>query len=299
MNLSICTISLRHHLISIEQIAEWASSHGFQGIELWGVHAKNLEERTDYNGDWLSSFRLSVPMVSDYLPVEGDRTEVAKKAKGLCRLTQRWGARKLRTFAGGQSSAQVSTEDRKDWITRLKEMCAIAADHGVSLVVETHPKTLADTQASTLQLVEEIDHPSLKINFDVIHVWESGANPVETFRLLLPVISHLHLKNITDRERLQVFAPANVYAPAGDRSAMVSLFQGAFDFEHFLRTVMLEAAPQWETLDASLEWFGANVFSTLEHDSRQLRALESERHALSGPRILSGSSPTSRIQVTH
>jgi 3-dehydroshikimate dehydratase len=285
MNLSICTISLRHHLISLEQIAEWASNHGFQGIELWGVHAKNLERRAEYNAEWLSSFRLSVPMVSDYLPVDGDHTEVANKAKGLCQLTKRWGAKKLRTFAGGRSSARVSKEERKDWVKRIKGMCAIAADHGVSLVVETHPDTLADTPSSTLQLVDEIDHPALRINFDVIHVWESGANPVDAFRLLSPVISHLHLKNITARERLQVFAPANVYAPAGDRSGMVNLFQGACDFEHFLRTVMLEAAPQWETIDASLEWFGANVFSTLEHDSRRLRALESERRAPSPLKI--------------
>lgn len=299
MNLSICTISLRHHLISIEQIAKWASNHGFQGIELWGVHAKNLEHRSEYNADWLSSFQLSVPMVSDYLPVEGDHTEMANKALGLCRLTQRWGAKKLRTFAGGKSSSQVSPEERKDWVRRLKAMCTIAADHGVSLVVETHPNTLADTQASTLQLVEEIDHSALRINFDVIHVWESGSNPIDAFRLLLPVISHLHLKNITSRERLRVFAPANVYAPAGDRSGMVNLFQGACDFEHFLRFAMLEAAPQWETLDASLEWFGANVFSTLEHDLRRLRAIESERRVPSPPKIDSGAAPASRTQVIH
>ena len=43
MQLSICTISFRHHLVSLENIAEWARCHDFQGIELWGVHAQGLE----------------------------------------------------------------------------------------------------------------------------------------------------------------------------------------------------------------------------------------------------------------
>ena len=46
MKLSICTISFRHHLHSIDQLAHFAKTKGFQGIELWGVHAKNLADDT-------------------------------------------------------------------------------------------------------------------------------------------------------------------------------------------------------------------------------------------------------------
>lgn len=38
MKISLCTISFRHQLIDLKDIAFWARDTGFQGIELWGVH---------------------------------------------------------------------------------------------------------------------------------------------------------------------------------------------------------------------------------------------------------------------
>lgn len=276
MNLSVCTISFRHHLISLDAIADWATEHDFQGIELWGVHAKNLATFPQYDAHWIRSKCLSVTMLSDYLPLQGDRHLAREKALQLCRLCQHWGARKLRTFAGDKPSQNVSPEERGAWITRLRELCDIAATHGVSLVVETHPDTLADTQASTLQLLEEVSHSALRLNLDVIHVWEGGADPLEALRLFEPFVAHMHLKNITHRELLSVFAPNNVYAPAGSRAGMVSLFDGAYDFKRFLRFVLVESRLSWDSLDASLEWFGSDVTGTLLHDRKQLEQLETE-----------------------
>jgi 3-dehydroshikimate dehydratase len=276
MNLSLCTISFRHQLISLGQIAQWAAHHGFQGIELWGVHAKNLIERPEYDIDWLEAKNLRVPMISDYLPVQGDRKVALQEAGKLCRLTQAWRAKKLRTFAGDRASSAVSREERQRWVTRMRELCEVVAAHGLYLVVETHPNTLADTPGSTLQLLEEIDHPALRLNFDVIHVWEAGAEPFAIFRELEPFIVHMHLKNISARELLHVFAPPNVYAPMGNRAGMTRLFDGAFDFSSFLRSLMSEFQLAWEGMDASLEWFGADVLSTLAHDGGQLQQFESE-----------------------
>jgi 3-dehydroshikimate dehydratase len=276
VNLSLCTISFRHQLLSLQQIARWATRHRFQGIELWGVHAKNLSERPEHAIEWLRANDLFVPMLSDYLPVQGDRRLAIDKATDLCRLAQAWRAPKLRTFAGDKASDAVPAEERRAWVARMRELCDVAHAHGIYLVVETHPNTLADTPESTLQLLDEIDHPALRLNFDVIHVWEAGADPLAVFRELEPFIVHMHLKNIAARELLSDFAPANVYAPAGTRSGMVRLFDGAFDFRHFLRAVMTELPRAWESLDTTLEWFGPDVLSTLAHDGDQLLKLEEQ-----------------------
>ena len=84
---------------------------------------------------------------------------------------------------------------------------------------------------------------------------------------------------MSSREALTVFAPANVYAPAGDRSGMVRLFEGAFDYRHFLRAVIAEYPTRWNQLDASLEWFGPEVLPTLSHDLIELVRLEAEAPA--------------------
>ncbi len=281
MNLCVCTISFRHQLISLEQVASFASHHGFQGIELWGVHARNLAESPGMDLALLRSHGLRVPMVSDYLPLEGRREVALEKAVKLCRVAQVWGAQKVRTFAGNLPSAAVSVAQRQDSVMRLRELCAVAEDHGMRLVVETHPGTLADRRDSIVRLAEEIDHPAFGFNFDVLHVWEGGADPVEVWRLIEPLIAHVHLKNVSARETLSVFSPPNVYAPSGERRGMVPLFAGSFDYRRFLKFAC--SRPLWAHIDASLEWFGLDALATLGRDSRELRTFEA-RHLAKQPR---------------
>jgi 3-dehydroshikimate dehydratase len=274
MKLSVCTISFRHHLISIEELARWAQAHGFQGIELWGAHARNLATQPQYGLDWLSRFGLQVSMVSDYLPLEGAADELWSRLDQLSALASHWGARKLRTFAGNTGSATSSSGERRLVAERLRGACERLAARGQLLLVETHPRTLADTTASTVRLLSEVNHPALKINFDVLHVWEAGEDPASSLALLRKDVAHFHLKNVSSRELLDVFSPANVYSASGSRRGMVPLFEGAFDYRAFLADLAADGQ-----LEASLEWFGDDVKWTLSHDREAVQQLSS-RHAL-------------------
>ncbi|WP_455274802.1 sugar phosphate isomerase/epimerase family protein [Rhizobium herbae] len=266
MRVSLCTITFRHHLISLGEIAAWAQTNDFQGIELWGAHARNLAQQPDRNAEWLDNFGLSVPMISDYLPIDADPETLRRKTVDLCRLARRWRAKKIRTFAGNRGSLATSADDRRVIVERLRDICAITATYGIHLLVETHPQTLADTAASTMQLIGEVDHPFFAINFDTLHVWEGGDDPVAVHREMKPFIRHYHLKNIVDRSDLAVFEPANVYAAAGRRDGMTPLFEGTVDYISFLSEVSSD--PQ---IDASLEWFGNDCLDILRRDRRQVR----------------------------
>lgn len=276
MNLSMCTISFRHQLISLDQIANWAQEHGFQGIELWGVHAKNLRDFPQYNPHWLKKHDLKISMISDYLPLGGDEAVAINKIRDLCQLARFWGVNKIRTFAGDKASTAIRVDERRAWALRLRRLCDIAFEYGIYLVIETHPNSLADTLDSTLGLIEEVNHSHLKINFDVIHVWEANDDPQQAFIALSPYIVHMHLKNIQDHSLLNVFQPANVYAPAGQRQGMVSVFDGALDFSAFLRFVLQQELVNWRVLDTSLEWFGEDVLRTLEKDKNAIEALQGQ-----------------------
>lgn len=273
MRLSVCTISFRHQLVAISDIAAWAKMNRFQGIELWGIHALNLSDQPAYNAHWLAEYQLYVSMLSDYLPLDGPDQAAWAKVDRLCALARHWGTHKLRTFAGQCASAEVSESQRAAMTRRLFLLCERAADQGIRLVVETHPGTLADTVSSTRRLLDEVNHPNLRLNFDVLHIWEAGDDVDRSFAEFLPWIEHLHLKNIHSRPQLQVFAPANVYSPAGSREGMVSLFEGAFDYAAFLQMALHQDSRRLGELDASLEWFGPAVLATLNRDMRQLRQL--------------------------
>ncbi|MCM3410260.1 sugar phosphate isomerase/epimerase [Metabacillus litoralis] len=268
MKLSICTISFRHHLHSLDQIAHWAQKHDFQGIELWGIHAKNLADEPHYGADWLNAYGLETSMLSDYLPLEASESDLLAETKKLSQLAKHWGTKKIRTFVGKKGSAQTTKMEREDLIEKLQLICEYLYSEGQSVLVETHPNTLADNVASTIQLLEEANHPALRINFDVLHVWESGINPLEAMKQLGPYVSHFHFKNIASRSQLDVFSPNNVYAAAGSRKGMVSLFEGAVNYQEFLEKLI-------PTMDvqASLEWFGPNVKEVLEKDGKQINEI--------------------------
>ena len=78
------------------------------------------------------------------------------------------------------------------------------------VLLETHPNTLTDTLPSTIELLEEVNHPNLKINLDFLHIWESGAYPIDSFHRLKPWTLHYHFKNISSADYLHVFEP-NMY----------------------------------------------------------------------------------------
>ncbi len=269
MHLSLCSISFRHHLISLPELADWAAAHGFQGIELWGAHARSLVDQPQLNAFWLNSLNLSVPMISDYLPMDTHDAEARQYCASLCKLARHWGAKKIRTFAGKCASRSITPEQYQVLVTRLRFYCDIVAEHELELLIETHPNTSADTTAATRKLLDDVDHPALKINFDVLHIWEAGDDPVSAWYELAPSIHHMHLKNISAREFLPVFEPANIYAAAGDRTGIVPTFEGAFDCAGFLT-----ALPSDWLHYASLEWFGAHPKEILQKDCAQLFRLE-------------------------
>jgi 3-dehydroshikimate dehydratase len=268
MRLSVCTISFRHSLISLEELASFAQAQGFQGIELWGPHARSLLRETKYDAGWLSNFGLRVTMLSDYLPVQGSVGELRDKTLALSELASRWGTHKLRTFAGRVASARVLPDEREKIAERLRLACELLQSTDQALLVETHPDTLADTTASTLRLLAEVDHPRLRVNFDVLHLWEAGEEPSAALLRLRKYVSHYHLKNVKDRVALHSFAPENVYSPSGSRAGMVPLFEGVFDYRKFLLALVRD-----EQLEASLEWFGDDVKDTLRRDRALIEAL--------------------------
>ncbi|WP_218398271.1 sugar phosphate isomerase/epimerase family protein [Alteromonas lipotrueae] len=274
MNLSICTISFRHQLISIEEIAQWAQANHFQGIELWGAHANNLTDQPRYDKQWLASYGLRATMLSDYLPLLVSENVLYHKVQHLCRLAKHWGASKIRTFAGGEGSLEYTEAQRDALFKRLQQVCDWLAPHDLNLVIETHPKTYADSVASTQAMFAHVNRDNLQLNFDVLHVWESGAEITRALEALLPHINHFHFKNISDARHLSVFAPENVYAAAGTREGMVPIFEGAVEYQNFIEFLHQHHSAGIANADTSLEWFGNHAKQVLSRDRYLIQQLQ-------------------------
>ncbi|MBU1311752.1 MAG: sugar phosphate isomerase/epimerase [Gammaproteobacteria bacterium] len=286
MKLSVCTISFRHQLISIAEIASFARQNHFQGIELWGAHAKNLAEQPQYDQHWLADYGLKTSMLSDYLPLLADEAVLYHKVQLLARLARHWGSEKIRTFAGAVGSSCLDGQQRHALFSRLQLVCDWLAPHGINLVIETHPNTYADSVSATLELFAAVNRNNMQLNFDVLHVWESGADIIAALDALQGLINHFHFKNISDATHLSVFAPDNVYAAAGSREGMAPIFDGVVDYAGFIDYLQQHPNARLRNLDASLEWFGNHCKKVLGRD-RYLLQLQ-QQHNQSSALVLPG-----------
>ncbi|HDR4456815.1 sugar phosphate isomerase/epimerase family protein [Bacillus cereus] len=270
MKYSLCTISFRHQLISFTDIVQFAYENGFEGIELWGTHAQNLymqeRETTERELNFLKDKNLEITMISDYLDISlsADFEKTIEKSEQLVVLANWFNTNKIRTFAGQKGSEDFSEQERKEYVKRIHKICDVFAQHNMYVLLETHPNTLTDTLPATIELLEEVNHPNLKINLDFLHIWESGADPIDSFHQLKPWTLHYHFKNISSANYLHVFEPNNVYAAAGIRIGMVPLFEGIVNYDEIIQEV------RDTNLFASLEWFGHNSKEILKEEMKVL-----------------------------
>ncbi|GIO13734.1 3-dehydroshikimate dehydratase [Cohnella xylanilytica] len=275
MRVNLCSISFRHELVSFRELARYALSAGFDGIELWGVHARSL------NLQWRDRLRelvrdvresgMSIAMMSDYVEFMGDEP-FEEEWREKVRTARAFGTDKLRIFAGRRGSRSFGEEDWSVCASRLRELCRIAAEDEVYTVVETHPDTAADSLASTLRLLKEVDHPALRLNLDFLHLWEAGDDPLRAYEQLEPYVLNYHFKNVSSRERLPVFSPANIYSPNGSREGIVPLAEGELSYSPIVRKLAENPTDR----PVSIEWFGPDPFEAVRKELEWLKRTERE-----------------------
>lgn len=131
----------------------------------------------------------------------------------------------------------------------LNEVLPVAEECGVDLHVEPEPDLLIETSAEFLALIERLDHPRLRCNFDAGHLFSVGENPIEAFTTLESETDHIHLEDI----------------PKDRSHEHTQLGDGAMDIDEFL-----------ETLDG----WGYDGFVTVELYPYEESAAETAREAM-------------------
>ena len=79
-------------------------------------------------------------------------------------------------------------------IAMLREAVRAAEDHGVTLALENH---IDFTSLEILEIIQTIDSPNLRVNFDTGNSLRLFENPVEAAKNLAPYTIATHTKDIT------------------------------------------------------------------------------------------------------
>jgi len=109
---------------------------------------------------------------------------------GAAKVTAQLGVKYLSMHAGFIDESNKAYA--KKMYDRIRTLADIAADEGLTLLLETGQESAVDLRG----FLEELDHESVGVNFDPANMilYDKG-DPIEAVRVLSPWIRHLHVKD--------------------------------------------------------------------------------------------------------
>lgn len=185
----ICSVTLRGS--SPEEIVELCVAAGLSVIE-WGadVHvppgslstAEDVRQLTEgaglVTGSYGSYYRAGVTSPDEFGPVLDS--------------ARRLGAERIRIWAGDVASNAVRAEQRRAIRDATRDAADQASAHGIELAFEYHDNSLADTPASTVRLLEEVDRPTVSTYWQP-PIGMSDDDALRDFAEVLPHLAALHV----------------------------------------------------------------------------------------------------------
>ncbi|OLS33574.1 sugar phosphate isomerase/epimerase [Bacillus sp. MRMR6] len=95
----------------------------------------------------------------------------------------------------------VSSDDCPEFvIDLLREAAKKAGEAGITLALENEHICFADSAEHTARIIEKIDHPNLRINWDPANAYYAGEDPYPFgYQFVKDYVAHVHFKDaVTD-----------------------------------------------------------------------------------------------------
>ena len=221
MRVCLCTISYREKLLDVA--LEAAARVGFEAVELWGREPHVVEE---YDESRIKGIRhmvedlgLTAPVLGSY-HYFGKTTHREDSVSLVDTLHTAHGLHTpiVRVWASDVASAKASPEVWETTVAEAQAACDRAAKMNVIFAAEMHDHTLADTGESAKRLVEEVNRPNFRLNFQVST--DFHEDQMARLAMVLPYVVHMHCQN---------------FVPGGhDGYKRVALDAGFVDYRPFM-----------------------------------------------------------------
>ncbi len=193
--------------VPVDTIIASLAEIGYDGVELTVIPGYSIELDSlddgyrQYIARLLQMHALELPALAGHCSlVELDPVAAAesmRRLKGTVDLAVEWAGGGdppcIDTTAGGRpEDAETLGTLLQD---RLGELVQYARARGVVIAIEPHVGSLLDTPSKVLHLLEAIDDPYLKVNFDISHFNVMGMDIETSVTALAPVTVHTHVKD--------------------------------------------------------------------------------------------------------
>lgn len=173
------------------QHLEWA---GYGYVELAAI--KGMCEHVGPESDIPAVTALLAEHHLTPTAMEAATTDV-ERLKALFALARSLGVPIVNIGSGGKTGDEESVRQA---IALIRELAAMAGDHGIKLAVKPHVGQAIHNCATGLRLMNEVDAPALGLNFDPSHLYRAGENPEEVAPKWGPRIVTSHFRDCPHRE---------------------------------------------------------------------------------------------------
>jgi len=202
MRVCLCTISYKGKLLEVA--LSTAAKLGFEAVELWGrePHVGEIYDESRVRGirTMAADKGLALPVFGSYLRLgatqqrEDDITlaDTLHTAHGLKTPI-------VRIWVSDVGTAQATEAIWEQAISEVQTACDRAVKMGVTFAAEMHGGTLADTAAGAKRLVESVDRPNFRLNYQADLAYD--ADSLQRLETVLPWVVHFHCQNfVTETE---------------------------------------------------------------------------------------------------
>ena len=178
-----------------------------------------------------------------------------KKVIGYCDYL---GAKYIRIYGGNLAAGDTEklTERCAKLVESMRELGDEAAEKGVTLVIENHFNTMAVSAKESASLIEEIDHPAVRILYDQANLTFAEN---ECYEEAIPVqqkyVKYIHVKDLVFKEGV-AFSSSNVAHPdESERNVYTRIVgEGVVPWPQILRAVKERGYDGWLSLEYERRW---------------------------------------------
>lgn len=272
MKRSICTSGFKDW--DVDKVLEWAAQIGIDGMELWMGHIERYQEEhgpLDRLKAKLHEHGLEVPAISGYTTFSGgfsgekDLKQEFKSMNRLLDVARQLQCPLIRTFVGHVSSRRASPEQWGQIVRDMRNVMKMADQYEVNIAVEVHYDTFVDNTESVQMLLQEVDHPRLKLVFDGANLNVERIDQMEALPILYPWVSHVHIKNYH-------WDHSNWY-----KSVPVSILKGDIDNQALIKALDERQFSGY----VSLEYFGEKKEANITRSIQEWNELKNEESYVS------------------
>lgn len=175
------------------------SDVGYDGVEVCLEHPETRpEELTEQRARELAQMARDAGIEIASLSYHGDGEPEAQRAENQKRaiaLARQFGANVLILNAANAQPGKEALQ-WSEFRRTLRVLLPIAQAEGVLIALEPEPGHFLHSSGDMMRLLEEIGHPSLRVNLDVGHAFLTDDDVTQTVHALGEAIVHTHIEGM-------------------------------------------------------------------------------------------------------